>query len=195
MNIGVLAVQGSFSLHINMLESMGVQTAEVRRPNHLQGLDGIIIPGGESTTFQITLDQHGLTQRLSQLIHDGMPTWGTCAGAIMLGRGEGKPQPRWELIDIEVQRNAYGRQVDSFVTPIRFRGLENPFNGVFIRAPRFCNPGRQVEILSELDGEPIAAIQRNIMITAFHPELTPDDRIHRYFVESVCATGCMAVAG
>ncbi len=186
MRIGVLAIQGSFILHIQSLQRLGVETIEVRNREQLDEIDGLIMPGGESTTFGILFDKYNLGDSISKLVTDGLPVWGTCAGAIMLGRGTERPQPRLNLIDIDVIRNAYGRQVDSFVTPIQIKGMDTGFQGVFIRAPKFFNPGLDVEILSDLNGEPIMARQANVLISSFHPELTPDSRVHQYFVNELC---------
>lgn len=186
MRIGVLAVQGDFARHVQTIKQMGLEAVEVRKEEQLDGLNGIIIPGGESTTFRIVMDQDGLGQALRNRLTDGLPVWGTCAGAIMLGHGEGIPQPRLQLINIEVVRNGFGRQVDSFVAPLRITFLKEEFPGVFIRAPRFVSVGDGVEILSSYNGEPVMARQGNVVVSSFHPELTPDDRIHRWFAETVC---------
>ena len=186
MRIGVLAVQGSFSLHLRMLEKIGVQPVEVRRSIELESIDGIILPGGESTTFQIVMGIDDLGERLRRAIQAGLPTWGTCAGAIILGYNRQDRVQGWKLIDIEVLRNAYGRQVDSFVAPLKIKSFDTGFNGVFIRAPVFRNPGRTVEIFATLEGDPVMARQGNILITSFHPELTSDSRAHEYFLHDVC---------
>jgi len=152
----------------------------------LTGLDGIIIPGGESTTFRIVMDRTELGQKLLCDLRNGLPVWGTCAGAIMLGTGEGIPQPRLGLIDVEVQRNGFGRQIDSFVASLRITDLKGDFSGVFIRAPRFMRVGKGVEILARHHDEPVMARQGKALITSFHPELTPDDRIHIWFCDLMC---------
>jgi len=185
MKIGVLAVQGSFVLHSRALAAAGALPVEVRRASQLEGLTGIIIPGGESTTFHIVLSQDDLGEKLVAALKHGLPAWGTCAGAIMLGKGEGIP-PRWGLIDAEIARNGYGRQADSFVSPLEIEGLDRPFDGVFIRAPRFQNLGAGVQVLGRYHDEPVMARQGSILITTFHPELTDDNRIHRFFVEQFC---------
>ena len=185
MKIGVLAIQGDFDLHQRSLTSLGVQTVQVRRAAELNGLDGMILPGGESTTFHKLLTETDMGPALLDRLRSGLPVWGTCAGAIILGRGTERPQPRWELIDLEVFRNAYGRQVDSFVAPLKFGGLKPDFPGVFIRAPRFFRAGNRVTILAEVHGQPVAARQAHILVTSFHPELTNDTRIHHYFVNQV----------
>jgi len=186
MRIGVLAVQGDFARHVQTLQSLGADVVEIRKAEQLKGLNGIIIPGGESTTFQIMLDLHGLGSALRTALSNGLPVWGTCAGAIMLGKGNGIPQPRFNLIDVEVVRNGFGRQVDSFVTSLRITFLQGDFPGVFIRAPRFTAAGRDVELLASHNGEPVMVRQGRVVISSFHPELTPDDRIHKWFIETVC---------
>ena len=186
MKIGVLAVQGDFNLHKQTLIRLGVDVVEVRRPDQLNNLDGIIIPGGESTTFHIVMECDNLGEVLRSRLADGLPVWGTCAGSIILGRGTDIPQPRWELIDIEVVRNAYGRQVDSFVAPLDIDGLDSPFMGVFIRAPRFQHIGASVQTLAMWNDETVMAHQGSILLTSFHPELTDDTRIHHYFITQLC---------
>jgi len=185
MKIGVLAVQGSFALHVKSLLACSVEPVLVKRSKHLEGLEGIILPGGESTTFHIVMSEDDLLVQLRNSIKNGLPTWGTCAGAIMLGHGEGIPE-RWNLINIEVVRNAFGRQVDSFVAPLKINGLESPFDGVFIRAPRFKLVSPTVEVLSSLEGEPVMASERKILVSSFHPELTNDLRVHQFFLTKFC---------
>ena len=185
--IGVLAIQGDFSLHRRALERVGAESSEVRRASELAGLDGIIIPGGESTTQHKLLTESELGEALLAELRAGLPVWGTCAGAILLGYGDSRPQPRWRLIDVEVARNAYGRQVDSFVVSIQFKDSGADYPAVFIRAPRFARIGAGVEVLARRQDEPVAAAMRNVLITAFHPELTADPRIHRYFLDQFCA--------
>ena len=187
MRIGILAVQGSFRLHTGILKEIGVEPVEVRHITDLKNLDGIIIPGGESTTFRIILDESELGDGLLRELRGGLPAWGTCAGAIMLGNSSGTSPLGWGLIDIKVIRNGYGRQVDSFVAPLRIKGFEGEFDGVFIRAPRLIDAGLSVDVIAEYDNDPVMARQENILITAFHPELTGDVRIHNYFVREMCS--------
>jgi len=187
VRIGILAVQGSFNLHRQALQSIGAEPVEVRHSEQLHNLDGMILPGGESTTFHILLSTGDLGEALLKELRCGLPAWGTCAGAVILGRGEGRPQPRWGLIDLEVIRNAYGRQVDSFVATFDIIGLAREFPGVFIRAPRFVNLGPEVEVLAKLESEPVMARQGTVLVTAFHPELTSDRSVHRYFIERLCS--------
>lgn len=186
MRIGVLAIQGSFSLHLNVLNHLGVRTSEIRKRQDLDHLNGIILPGGESTTFSLLLDKFELRETLTTLISEGMPVWGTCAGAILLGRGTDRPQPRLNMIEIDVARNAFGRQVDSFVQSLTIKDFKGDFPGVFIRAPRFSNPGSEVQILADLNGEPVMASQQNVLISSFHPELTADSRVHEFFITHFC---------
>jgi len=187
MRVGVLAIQGSFSLHINVLNRLGVDTAEVKCADQIENLDGLIIPGGESTTFALLLDQYGIINIIQERVKQGLPVWGTCAGAIMLGHGRERPQPRFELIDVEVMRNAYGRQIDSFIKAVKIKGFNKDFPGVFIRAPRFYNTASHVEILAKVNDEPVMVRQNHVLITSFHPELTPDNRVHQYFIQHVCS--------
>jgi len=188
MKIGVLALQGDFSEHLSMLKKLGVETAEVRLPQHLDGLDGLIMPGGESTTIGKLAAAYHLIQPLRDF-GQTRAVWGTCAGAIFLSKDAGANQPLLELMDIKVQRNAFGRQVDSFETDLdidqlyRVTGTENPYHAVFIRAPIIAAVGGGVEILSALpDGRIVAAQQGKLLATSFHPELTADTRFHEYFL-------------
>jgi len=186
--IGVLALQGDFVEHINMLSKLGVDACEIRLSSQLDSVDGLIIPGGESTTIVQLMDNFGLTEQIKRLIGNGLPVWGTCAGMIVLARDitDDRPKPLG-IIDINVSRNAYGRQVDSFEVPVDIPKLGNPyFNAIFIRAPAINSIGDNVEVLGTLsDGQIIAAQERNIIVTSFHPELTDDVRFHKYFVSFV----------
>lgn len=194
--IGVLALQGSFSEHIAILERLGVEPPAVKLPKDLVGLDGLIIPGGESTTIGKLATTYRLKDELRRLGEDGLPIWGTCAGMILLAREiEGAIQPHLGLMDIAVERNAFGRQVESFEADLAIPVLESvsseeekgkPFRAVFIRAPSIKRVGEGVEVLAALDDGVIAAArQRNLLATAFHPELTEDTRFHRYFLKMV----------
>lgn len=192
MTIGVLALQGDFAEHASALRRLGVTTRPVRLPEQLDGLDGLILPGGESTTIGKLATTFGLVEPLRAFAQQHA-VWGTCAGAIFLSRGAGRDQPLLNLMDIRVERNAFGRQVDSFETDISFPMLDEPqtpFPCVFIRAPLIESVGAGVEILARLAEPPrpgggtiVAARQGNWLATSFHPELTPDGRFHRYFVE------------
>lgn len=186
--IGVLALQGDFREHGQMLEQLGVRVPEVRLPRELEGLDGLIIPGGESTAIVRLMRTSNLLEPLRKLAADGFPMWGTCAGMILLAkRLDASGIPALEAMDIGVRRNAFGRQVDSFEADLSVPVLgDSPFHAVFIRAPIIQEIGARVEVIARLpDGTAVAARQGHLLATAFHPELTPDTRFHRYFIEQV----------
>ena len=168
-----------------MLRSIGADATEVRLPDHLQGLDGLIIPGGESTTLSRLMSLYRLREPVADMAASGKAVWGTCAGMIMLASEitEEDPVPL-AVMDVGVQRNAFGRQVDSFEQDLTIRGLgDDPYHAIFIRAPVIMRVGQEVDVLSSLpDGRPVAVRQKNLLATAFHPELTDDARMHRYFV-------------
>lgn len=188
MRIGVLALQGAFIEHISVLETLAVEAVAVRLPRELEKLDGLIIPGGESTTIGKLMDSFKLREPLAALARDSFPVFGTCAGMILLSRkAPTLPTEPLEAIDLEVKRNAFGRQVDSFQTDVDIPALgPEPFHAVFIRAPYIEKAGPAVEILARLpDGVIVAAREKNILVSAFHPELTPDTRFHRYFLDIV----------
>ena len=185
MNIGVLAVQGDFAEHIAILRRIGADTREVRLPEQLEALDGLIIPGGESTTLSRLMSIYHLREPVAEMAAEGRPVWGTCAGMIMLANEitEQDPVPLG-LMDIGVRRNAFGRQVDSFEQPLQISPLDpEPYNCIFIRAPVVIRVGSKVDVLASLDdGRPVAVKQGNLLATSFHPELTRDTRVHQYFV-------------
>ncbi len=185
MKVGVLALQGAFREHREVLDALGVETVEVRAPEQLGALDALILPGGESTTMSKLLDTAGLRAPLAQLLADGLPVFGTCAGMILLAREvvDGRPdQQSFGVIDIAVRRNAYGRQRDSFETPLDVHGLTGgPFPGVFIRAPRIDRVGDDVEVLASYDEHPVLARQGPVWVASFHPELSGDLRLHEQF--------------
>jgi 5'-phosphate synthase pdxT subunit len=184
MIIGVLALQGAFIEHEQRLRALGVETRQVRLPEHLRDLDGLIIPGGESTTIGKLATSYGLIEPLRAFAAQ-KPTWGTCAGMIFLARDIGiDRQPILGLMDITVNRNAFGRQIDSFETDLIIKPLGEPaFHAVFIRAPVVVRAGAAVDVLATLeDGRIVAVQQGHLLATAFHPELTADDRLHRYFL-------------
>jgi 5'-phosphate synthase pdxT subunit len=186
--IGVLALQGDFAEHIDVLQRLGAEAVAVRLPEQLEGLDGLIIPGGESTTIARLLHEWALLEPIRHRFHDGMAIWGTCAGAILLAeRAPGLDREGLRLMDIGVERNAFGRQVDSFEADLDVPALgEPPYRAVFIRAPLIVEAGPNVEVLARLtDGTIVAAQQGALLATAFHPELTDDIRFHRYFLELV----------
>jgi 5'-phosphate synthase pdxT subunit len=192
VTIGVLALQGDFAEHASVLHRLGVASRLVRLPEHLDGLRGLILPGGESTTIGKLATTFGLIQPLRDFA-GRHALWGTCAGAIFLSRDAGRDQPLLDLMDIRVERNAFGRQVDSFETALRFPILDQPqtpFPCVFIRAPLIESAAAGVEVLARLDEPPrpgggtiVAARQGKWLATAFHPELTSDLRFHSFFVE------------
>jgi len=176
VRIGVLALQGAFREHARMLRAAGADAVEVRLPEQLDGLDGLVIPGGESTTILKLASLYGLDDAIRRF---AAPVFGTCAGMILLDRDH------LGLADLVVDRNAYGRQVASFEADLVLEGEERPFRGVFIRAPRVRDVGPQVEVLAELDGEPVLLRDGRVLVAAFHPELTDDSRIHRQFLDLV----------
>jgi 5'-phosphate synthase pdxT subunit len=191
--VGVLALQGAVEAHVRMLERCGVAATAVRTADELAGVDALVVPGGESTTMWHLLRTSGLVEPLRERLAAGLATLGTCAGMIVLaadvldGRAD---QGSLGAIDVVVRRNAFGRQIASFEAPVHLAGItegaagaDGPFPGVFIRAPvvETCGPG--VEVLASVDGRPVAVAEGRVLATAFHPELTDDDRVHRYFVE------------
>jgi 5'-phosphate synthase pdxT subunit len=188
MKIGVLALQGDFAEHQVMLENLGTEVVQVRLAHQLNGLDGLIIPGGESTTIGKLATEFGLMEPLRKFGREHA-IWGTCAGAIFLSKDAQRSQPLLGIMDIVVERNAFGRQVDSFETGLAVPALSKigsdaPFHAVFIRAPLIESVGKGVEVLSTLEnGKIVAAQQGRLLATSFHPELTHDDRFHRYFME------------
>jgi 5'-phosphate synthase pdxT subunit len=180
--IGILALQGDVREHANALRDVGAEPIEVRLPRDLVGLDGLILPGGESTTMRKLIDLYGLREPIVAMAHGGAPLYGTCAGMILLAdRLADGDEPVLRLLDITVERNAYGRQLDSFEADLAIPSLgDEPLHGVFIRAPVVSEVGPEVEVLArDPDGRPIAVRQGRVMATAFHPELTADRRLHR----------------
>jgi 5'-phosphate synthase pdxT subunit len=193
--IGVLALQGGFAAHARMLTGLGAEVREVRTPADLDGLQGLVIPGGESTTMTLGIEREGLAGPLRALLGKdsadgcGVPALGSCAGLIMLDR------EHLGLMDMRAERNAFGRQINSFEADVDVRGLAGgSVRGIFIRAPWIAEHGPEVEILAELDGHPIAARQGRMLAVAFHAELTDDDRIHRLFLDTVAAVKSRSVA-
>jgi 5'-phosphate synthase pdxT subunit len=176
MKIGVLALQGNFREHAAMLRRLGAEAVEVRKPEQLDGLDGLVVPGGESTTFMRLMRLYGLEEAIRRF---EQPILGTCAGLIVLDRDN------LGLVDVEVARNAYGRQVSSFEADLDLAGEDKPLRGVFIRAPRVTDAGESVEVLADLDGEPVLLRQGRFLVATFHPELTDDTRVHELFLDSV----------
>lgn len=188
MIVGVLALQGAFAAHSKKLEGLGVEVREVRAPSHMDHVDALVMPGGESTTMSMLLESSGLFPVIAERLDAAMPVFGTCAGMILLadeildGRGD---QRSFGRLDIVVQRNGYGRQVDSFETSLAVEGLGDHAHGVFIRAPRIVSSGPDVEVLASARGDAVLVRQGNALAASFHPELSQDDRIHRLFLELV----------
>jgi pyridoxal 5'-phosphate synthase pdxT subunit len=181
MVVGVLAIQGDFEAHAGVLVRLGAEARIVRTPADLEGLDALVIPGGESTTMTLGIEREGLAEPLRDLVRSGIPTLGTCAGLIMLDRDH------LDLLDVAARRNAFGRQVQSFEADLEIDGLGDggPLRAVFIRAPWVDEWGDDVEVLAEVEGHPVAVRQGNILAVAFHPELTDDERVHAWLVQQV----------
>jgi len=186
MKVGVVALQGAFREHREVLEALGVEAVDVRVPEQLGALDALILPGGESTTMSKLLDTSGLRAPVAELLADGLPVFGTCAGMILLAREvvDGRPdQESFGIVDVAVRRNAYGRQRDSFEAPLDVAGLAGgPFPGVFIRAPRLESVGPDVQVLATHDRHPVLARQGRAFVASFHPELSGDLRLHEQFL-------------
>ena len=190
ITIGVLALQGDFLEHLIILRKLGVTAKEIRLPQDLENIDGIILPGGESTTMINLLEVFELKNPLIQKIKKGLPVWGTCAGMILLAKKLTQTNPvPLGLMDITVNRNAYGRQIDSFTTPLTIKPLgKKVLNATFIRAPILEKVGKGVEVLSIYDKKIVAAKEKNMLVTSFHPELTTDTRFHEYFITLIKST-------
>jgi 5'-phosphate synthase pdxT subunit len=187
VRIGVLALQGASAAHVDALCRLGAEAVTVKTPSDLHGVDGVVLPGGESTTISFLLDSNELRQPLAERLAEGMPAFGTCAGMILLATDvqDGRPDQRsFGAIDLAVRRNAFGRQLDSFEADLDVSGLDAPFHAVFIRAPGVEATGAGVEVLAEVDGRPVLCRDGAIMVAAFHPELTDDLRLHEMFLES-----------
>ena len=194
MKVGVLALQGDVREHISSLIACGVTPSAVRRPAELDQVDALVLPGGESTTISKLAKAFGLSELISNRIADGMPTYGSCAGMILVAKSIVDPASNQETfggIDMQVRRNAFGRQTESFEMDLAFESISGaPIRGVFIRAPWVESHGPEVEVLSSIEisgvSHPVAVRQGRVLATAFHPELTGDNRVHRYFLEDVC---------
>lgn len=191
--IGVLALQGAFARHERAFAALGARTQEVRRPQHLDDVDALVLPGGESGTMSMLLERADLFDPIAKRLADGMPALGTCAGMILLGTEilDGRPDQRcFGAIDLSVRRNAYGRQLDSFDVSLDVEGFDEPFDASFIRAPVVERAGEGVHVLARVDGRPVLCAEGPVIVAAFHPELpapdgTSDLRIHRRFLEEV----------
>lgn len=182
--VGVVAIQGDFEKHIQAIEAIGGEAVEVRTREELKGVDRAIIPGGESTTVGLLMERFGLGDELKARAAEGMPIWGTCMGMIMMAHEvDGRSQYTLDLLDITVQRNAFGAQVHSFEDEVRIEGLDEPVTGVFIRAPIVTRLGEGVQGLAKYDGKTVAVRKGNLIGTSFHPELTDDRRMHDWFLK------------
>jgi 5'-phosphate synthase pdxT subunit len=187
MVVGVLALQGDFEAHSRMLQALGAEPRIVRTPKDLDGLDGLVMPGGESTTMTLGIEREGLAEPLKALVRSGTPVLGTCAGMIMLDR------EHLGVLDVRARRNAFGRQVSSFEADVSVRGV-GAMRAVFIRAPWVDEVGEGVEVLAEVDGHPVAVRQANVLAVAFHPELTGDGRLHEWLVDRIRSEGAKEAA-
>lgn len=185
MNVGILALQGAFREHRRAFARLGHDAREVRLPAHLDGLDGLVVPGGESTTIAKLMAAYGLDDAIRAFHAGGGTVWGTCAGAILIATEiVGRPeQPRLGLLPMTVERNAYGRQIASFEADLDVAGFDRPFRAVFIRAPRIAAVGDGVDVLARHAGDPVMVARGRTMATVFHPELAHDDRVHAAFLE------------
>ena len=179
MLVGVLALQGDFEAHAKMLRGLGAGVREVRVPEDLEGLDGLVMPGGESTTMTLGIAREGLAEPLRDFVRSGAPVLGTCAGMIMLDRAH------LGLMDTLCVRNAFGRQIRSFEADLEIPGIDGQVRAVFIRAPWLAEHGDAVEVLAEVDGHPVAARQDNMLVISFHPEIAGEDRVHELFLRDV----------
>jgi len=190
---GVLALQGDFEAHERMLRGLGVETVDVRRPRQLEGLEGLVLPGGESTTLLNLMRDEPWFDALRGFHRDGGALLATCAGTILISREVQEPsQPSLGLLDAAIRRNGYGRQVDSFEAPLDIVGFERPLHAFFIRAPRIIAVGPEVEVLARLEEQPVLVRQGRILAGTFHPELTDDSRLHRMFVDLATGGGAFA---
>lgn len=188
MTVGVLALQGAFARHVDALRACGVEAYEVRTAAQLESVDALVIPGGESTTMSKLLISQGLADPLRTRLAGGLPVLGTCAGMILLANeiiDARSGQFSFDQIDVAVERNGYGRQIASFETDVMIDGLAEPFRAVFIRAPKVARIGADVEVLAAVDGVPVLCQSGATMVASFHPELTPDTRLHQLFIERV----------
>ncbi len=185
--VGVLALQGDVREHVEILRRLGVEPVEVRDVEDLEGLAGLIVPGGESTTIGKIMVESGLLDGIRSFFYKGGPVWGTCAGMVLAASATtGQRQPLLGLMNALVDRNGFGRQVYSFEKDLEIEGFEKPFTGIFIRAPFFEDVGPGVEVIGKVGDRIVAAKGENILVTAFHPELTDDHRFHEYFLREVC---------
>jgi 5'-phosphate synthase pdxT subunit len=192
LKVGVLGLQGDVREHVAALEAAGATPVVVKKADELASIDGLVMPGGESTTIGKLLDRFGLLEPLTERVRDGLPVYGTCAGAILLARdivGDQDAPHRVPVMDITVRRNAYGRQVDSFEADLEVTGMEDLFRAVFIRAPAIERTGDDVEVLASVDGAPVLVREGRLMASTFHPEMTGDNRVHQMFVALIQESG------
>lgn len=187
MKIGVLALQGAFLDHMKVLARCGCEAVQIKLPDQLDEIDGLIIPGGESTTIGKLMMEFNFKEAINAKINEGMPVFGTCAGMILLAKNiYEREQPNLGVLDVTVKRNAFGRQVDSFEAPVTIGEIgDSPFLAVFIRAPYFMDVNPNVNILAEYEGKIVMVRQDNLLACAFHPELTQDNRVHQYFIDMI----------
>ncbi|MFD9627151.1 pyridoxal 5'-phosphate synthase glutaminase subunit PdxT [Peribacillus muralis] len=189
ITIGVLGLQGAVEEHVNQIDSSGVQAIIVKKPSQLNEIDGLIIPGGESTTMRKLMDRYGFMEPIKTFFEQKKPIFGTCAGMVLAANKlSGDEKAYLELMDISVKRNGFGRQRDSFEADLSINGMEETFKAVFIRAPYADGVGVDVEILAEYDNKVVAAKQEHVLVSAFHPELTGDDRFMKIFIDMVKAS-------
>jgi len=182
VKVGVLALQGDFREHCRVVADLGATPVEVRTAEELAEVDALIVPGGESTTIGKLARAHGLVEPIRERAAAGVPMLGTCAGMIVMARRVDVGEPLFDLVDITVRRNAYGRQVESFEANVEVRGIAEPVRGVFIRAPQVEDVGPEVEVLAEHEGRPVVARQGNLVVASFHPELVGETRLHEYLL-------------
>jgi 5'-phosphate synthase pdxT subunit len=184
--VGVLALQGAFAIHAQILESLGVSSIEVRTAEQLASVDGLVVPGGESSTMSMLLERSSMLEPLRTRVADGLPIFGTCAGLILMSaeiRDGRDDQHALGAVDISVTRNGYGRQIDSFESDLEVDGFDTPFHAVFIRAPKVERVGEGVEVLASVDGDAVLCRQANVLVAGFHPELSNDPRIHQLWLD------------
>ena len=186
MNVGILSLQGSIVEHSRAVEMLGHNPVKVKLPYHLENIKALIIPGGESTTIAKLIQHYKLDKAIINKNKEGMPIYGTCAGAILLAKEViDNKTPTLNLLDISIKRNDYGRQIDSFETDLHIKNFSKPFHAIFIRAPAIQSYNSGSEVLAEFNNHPVMLRQNNILVTTFHPELTNDLRVHKYFVEMI----------
>lgn len=183
MKVGVLALQGAFREHQKALTKLGCEAPLVYYPDQIEGLDGLVLPGGESTAINLLLEKNGFTGKILNGYKRGMGIFGTCAGAILLAKNVIGGEALFGLMDITVERNAYGRQVDSFETDVQITGATDPFNAIFIRAPKITSVNGKAELLASVENHGVLAVQDRLLAATFHPELTNDLRIHKMFLD------------